>query len=99
MLLQRLQLLARLEPYRLAGRDSHFSASSRIAADTSLPGRTLKIPKPRNSMRSPCDRARFMLSKTVSTAISALVLVIPVLFTTSLIMSSLIKVPLLAELV
>src|SRR5689334_13463053 len=32
-----------------------------------------------------------MLSKTVSTAISAFVLVMPVLFTTSLIMSSLIK--------
>ena len=32
-----------------------------------------------------------MLSKTVSTAISALVLVIPVRFTTSLMMSSLIK--------
>src|ERR1700691_2417356 len=57
-----------------------------------LRGRTLKIPKPRNSMRSPCDRARFMLSKTVSTAISALVLVIPVLLTTSLMMSSLITV-------
>src|ERR1022692_3486183 len=64
-----------------------------------LRGRTLKIPKPRSSMRSPCDRARFMLSKTVSTAISALVFVIPVLLTTSLIMSSLIKVPLLAGLV
>src|ERR1700733_14181091 len=57
-----------------------------------LRGRTLKMPKPRNSMRSPCDRARFMLSKTVSTAISALVLVIPVLFTTSFMMSSLITV-------
>src|SRR3984885_1676234 len=55
-----------------------------------LRGRTLKMPKPRNSMRSPCDRARFMLSKTVSTAISALVLVMPVLLTTSLMMSSLI---------
>src|SRR6202044_442576 len=55
-----------------------------------LRGRTLKMPKPRNSIRSPCERARFMLSKTVSTAISALVLVIPVLLTTSLIMSSLI---------
>src|SRR5262252_7552163 len=54
-------------------------------------GRTLKTPKPRSSMRSPCDRAFFMLSKTVSTAISALVLVMPVLFTTSLMMSSLIK--------
>src|SRR5580658_5118673 len=57
-----------------------------------LRGRTLKMPKPRSSMRSPWDRARFMLSKTVSTAISALVLVMPVLFTTSLIMSSLITV-------
>src|SRR5881275_1938704 len=55
-----------------------------------LRGRTLKTPKPRSSMRSPCDRAFFILSKTVSTAISALVLVIPVLFTTSLMMSSLI---------
>src|ERR1700733_13137138 len=54
--------------------------------------RTLKMPKPRNSMRSPCDRALFILSKTVSTAISVLLLVMPVLFTTSLIMSSLITV-------
>ena len=42
-------------------------------------------------MRSPCARARFILSNTVSTAISALVLVIPVRLTTSLMMSSLIK--------
>jgi len=56
-----------------------------------LRGRTLKIPKPRNSMRSPFPRARFMLSNTVSTAISAFVLVIPVLATTSLMMSSFIK--------
>src|ERR1700691_4067442 len=55
-----------------------------------LRGRTLKIPNPRNSTRSPCESARFMLSKTVSTAISALVFVIPVLLTTSLMMSSLI---------
>src|SRR5579885_2798780 len=55
-----------------------------------LRGRTLNTPKPRSSMRSPFDSAFFMLSKTVSTAISALVLVIPVLFTTSLMMSSLI---------
>src|SRR6476661_4299643 len=55
-----------------------------------LRGRTLNTPNPRNSIRSPLDRDRFMLSNTVSTAISALVLVIPVLFTTSLMMSSLI---------
>src|SRR5207253_5305844 len=55
-----------------------------------LRGRTLKTPNPRNSMRSPDDSARFMLSKTVSTACSALVLVMPVLVTTSLMMSSLI---------
>ena len=53
-------------------------------------GRTLNTPKPRSSMRSPLARARFMLSKTVSTAVSALVLVMPVLLTTSLMMSSLI---------
>ena len=47
--------------------------------------------KPRNSMRSPCSRAFFMDSKTVSTAISALVFVMPVLLTTSLMISSLIK--------
>src|SRR6266699_5470089 len=51
-------------------------------------GRTLNTPKPRSSMRSPLASDRFMLSKTVSTASSALVLVIPVLFTTSLMMSS-----------
>src|SRR3954453_12499550 len=56
-----------------------------------LRGLTLNTPKPRNSMRSPCSRAFFMDSKTVSTAISALVLVMPVRLTTSLIMSSLIK--------
>src|SRR5581483_11742374 len=55
-----------------------------------LRGRTLNTPKPLNSMRSPLVRARFMLSNTVSTAISALVLVMPVLLTTSLMMSSLI---------
>ena len=55
-----------------------------------LRGRTVKTPKPRSSMRSPRARAFFMLSKTVSTAISALVLVTPVLPTTSLIRSSLI---------
>src|ERR1039457_1663146 len=56
-----------------------------------LRGLTLKTPKPRSSMRSPCSKALFMDSKTVSTAISALVLVSPVLFTTSLMRSSLIK--------
>src|SRR5919109_2369128 len=55
-----------------------------------LRGRTLKTPKPRSSMRSPLASDRFILSKTVSTASSALVLVIPVLLTTSLMMSSLI---------
>jgi len=54
-------------------------------------GLTLNTPKPRSSMRSPLVSERFMLSNTVSTAISALVLVIPVLLTTSLMMSSLIK--------
>src|SRR5579864_4478454 len=53
-------------------------------------GRTLKMPNPRSSIRSPCASARFMLSKTVSTAISAFVFVIPVLLTTSLMISSLI---------
>src|SRR6476660_6895555 len=55
-----------------------------------LRGRTLNTPNPRNSIRSPLASDFFMLSKTVSTAISALVLVIPVLFTTSLMISSLI---------
>src|SRR5208283_1297619 len=58
-----------------------------------LRGRTLKMPKPRNSIRSPSDSARFIVSKTVSTAISAFVLVMPVRLTTSLMMSSLIKQP------
>src|SRR3990167_4727668 len=56
-----------------------------------LRGRTLKTPKPRSSMRWPFSRARFMASKTVSTASSALDLLIPVRVTTSLTMSSLIK--------
>src|SRR5579864_7073242 len=55
-----------------------------------LRGLTLNTPNPRSSMRSPFARERFMLPKTVSTASSALVLVIPVLFTTSLMISSLI---------
>src|SRR6266851_463672 len=55
-----------------------------------LRGRTLKTPNPRSSMRLPWASAFFMLSKTVSTANSALVLVMPVLATTSLIMSNLI---------
>jgi len=62
-----------------------------------LRGRTLKIPKPRSSMRSPLPRARFILSNTVSTAISAFVLVMPVRLTTSLMMSSLIKIASLAN--
>src|SRR5712671_169355 len=53
-----------------------------------LRGLTLNTPNPLSSMRSPCPRAFFMLSKTVSTASSALVLVIPVLLTTSLMISS-----------
>src|SRR5437763_14014469 len=53
-------------------------------------GLTLNTPKPRSSMRSPLASDRLMLSKAVSTASSALVLVIPVLFATSLMMSSLI---------
>src|SRR3954468_14550174 len=55
-----------------------------------LRGRTLNTPNPRSSMRSPWASAFFMLSKTVSTASSALVLVMPVLLTTSLMISSLI---------
>src|SRR5579863_1758669 len=55
-----------------------------------LRGRTLNTPNPRSSMRSPRESERFMLSKTVSTANSAFVLVIPVLLTTSLMRSSLI---------
>src|SRR3954462_3746441 len=55
-----------------------------------LRGRTLNTPKPRSSMRSPRDRACFMLSKTTSTACSAFVLVMPVFETTWLMMSSLI---------
>src|ERR1700733_15240009 len=55
-----------------------------------LRGLTLNTPNPRSSMRSPLASDRFMLPKTVSTASSALVLVIPVLLTTSLMMSSLI---------
>src|SRR3990170_4403524 len=56
-----------------------------------LRGRTLKTPKPRSSMRWPFSRARFMASKTVSTASSALDLLMPVRVTTWLTMSSLIK--------
>src|SRR6202142_1709218 len=55
-----------------------------------LRGRTLNTPNPRSSMRWPWASAFFMLSKTVSTASSALVLVMPVLATTSLMISSLI---------
>src|SRR6202140_3159197 len=55
-----------------------------------LRGRTLNTPNPRSSIRLPPASAFFMLSKTVSTASSALVLVMPVLATTSLMMSSLI---------
>src|SRR5260370_9480386 len=42
-------------------------------------------------MGSTCSRGFFMVSKTVATGIAALVLVMPVRLTTSLIMSSLIK--------
>lgn len=56
-----------------------------------LRGLTLKTPNPRNSIRSPLDKAFFIEPKTVSTAISALVLVIPVRLTTSLTRSSFIK--------
>src|SRR5438105_11880195 len=50
-----------------------------------LRGRTLNTPNPRSSIRSPLESDRFMLSNTVSTAISAFVLVMPVRLTTSLI--------------
>src|SRR5271166_4720963 len=55
-----------------------------------LRGRTLNTPNPRSSMRLPRASDCFMLSNTVSTASSALVLVMPVLATTSLMISSLI---------
>ena len=55
-----------------------------------LRGLTLKTPNPRSSMRSPRSMARFIVSKTVSTAISALVLLKPVRFTTLVTMSNLI---------
>ncbi len=55
-------------------------------------GLVLRMLNPRNSIRSPSPRARFMLSKTVSTTVSALVLVIPALVATSLMISSLLKV-------
>src|SRR3954447_13189957 len=55
-----------------------------------LRGRTLNTPNPLNSMRLPAASDFFMLSNTVSTASSALVLVMPVFATTSLMMSSLI---------
>src|SRR5690242_8389426 len=57
-----------------------------------LRGRTLKTPNPRSSMRSPFAKAFFILSKTVSTAISALLLVKPdpIFSQTSLMISSLI---------
>jgi hypothetical protein len=55
-----------------------------------LRGLTLNTPNPRSSMRSPLASDRFMLPNTVYTASSALVFVIPVLLTTSLMMSSLI---------
>ncbi len=57
-----------------------------------LCGRILNTPKPRSSMRSPFSMARFMVSKTVSTAISDFVLLSPVRFTTALTMSYLIMV-------
>ena len=53
-------------------------------------GLMLNTPNPRNSIRSPFSIARFMVSKTVSTAISAFVLLNPVRFTTLLTMSYLI---------
>src|SRR6202161_4863710 len=56
-----------------------------------LRGRTLNTPNPRNSIRLPWASAFFIFSNTVSTAISDFVFVMPVLLTTSLIMSSLIK--------
>src|SRR5580700_1890262 len=56
-----------------------------------LRGFTVNTPNPRSSIRSPCSSARFIFSNTVSTAISDFVFVIPVLLTTSLMMSSLIK--------
>src|SRR5712692_6376788 len=55
-----------------------------------LRGLTLKTPKRQSSMRSPRPIALFKASKTVSTACSALVRVIPVLLTTALTISSLI---------
>ncbi len=92
-LLERLQLLAWFEPDRLTRRIATSAPVRGLRPMPVLRGRTLKMPKPRNSMRSLRLSARFMLSKTVSTAISAFVFVMPVLLTTSLMMSSLIKLP------
>ena len=55
-LLQRLQLLPGFEPHRLPGRNGYLRTGARIPPDAGLAGRTLKTPKPRSSIRSPCAR-------------------------------------------
>ena len=90
-LLQRLQLLTRLETNRFARRNGHFGAGARIAADPGLARTHVEDSEASQFDAFAAPRARFMLSNTVSTAISALVLVMPVRLTTSLMMSSLIK--------
>ena len=90
-LLQLLKLFARLETNGFAGRNRHLRAGARIAADARLSRTHVEDPKTAQFDSLALGKALFMLSKTVSTAISALVFVMPVLLTTSLMMSSLIN--------
>ena len=85
-----LEFFAGLEADGFARRNVDFGAGARVAADAGFAGAHVEDAEAAQFDAVAADRAFFMLSKTVSTASSALVLVIPVWFTTSLMMSSLI---------
>ena len=88
--IDRLQFLAGLEADGLARRNRNFGAGARIASDAGLARAHVEHAKSAQFNAVAGESAFFMLSKTVSTASSALVLVIPVRLTTSLMISSLI---------
>jgi hypothetical protein len=69
-------LFARFETHDFARRDHSFGA-----------GFAVRGPMPRLARAHALDKARFMLSNTVSTTISAFVLVIPALFASPLTIS------------
>jgi len=84
------QVLARLEPDRLAGWDPNFVAGARVPSDSFLPGFDLEDAEPAQLDRSPRFIATFIASRTASTAEIERTLVMSATVETLLMMSALI---------